>query len=70
MIYIPWVVFGLGLFYLIRVGFKEKREQALQVQRRLNLAASAMGKHSAAQAMNPKEKRASEPGLGQVPYTN
>jgi hypothetical protein len=69
MIYIPWVVFGLGLFYLIRTGFKEKREQALLNQRRLNLAASATGQHSAAQAMNPKDKQ-SGPGLGQVPYMN
>lgn len=69
MIYIPWVVFGLGLAYLIRTGFKEKRDQAVRNQQRLNLAASAIGQHSAAQAMNPKEKT-SGPGLGRIPYTN
>ena len=69
MIYIPWVVFGLGLWYLIHTGFKEKREQQVRNQQRVNLAASAVGQHSAAQAMNPKEKQAGS-GLGQVPYTN
>ena len=69
MIFIPWIVFGLGLVYLIREGFAEKREHALQNQRKLKLVASAIGQHSATQAMNPKEK-ASGRGLGHVPYTN
>jgi hypothetical protein len=69
MIYIPWVIFGLGLLYLIRTGFKEKHEQQARDQRRFNLAASAISRKSATQAMNQAmDPQGQPPGLGQVPF--